>query len=489
MARRADLILANRSYLDHDSPRGNEGPDSPASGGLLAAVRPAIAPWDGTGTTWIGAGRGAFDGEFADTAGYELLPTPSGPLRHRRLTFGPETWDSHYGAVANSFLWPLLHLVRRPLAAATGYYPEVATPSNADWEAYVRVNRRFAAAAIEEGREKTCWVHDYQLGLVPAALRELGHEGRVGFFLHTPFPDTTVVAAALDPAGLERFKAWVCGLLGADLLGLQTPADVSRFAAAVEHFALGRFEGGILHHVGGRTAVAGYPVGVDCDEVGGVPASAAVPAEMSSLVAQESPLVVGLERSDFTKGIPERLRAVAAALGTGVPLVYGGIAAPTREGIAAYDRLAAEIDRAAFATRAAAAQMGLPFLHVHRAIPWPEVVALQREADVIFTSSLADGMNLVPLQAAIAQAGQPAAQRAMLIAGSDAGVAQVYADFADEGLTAVDPLDPSAMAGVAARAARGELPRVSDRLIAAIRARDSRAWAASFLGDLEDAGC
>ena len=81
----AGLILANRAYLDHESPRWADSPSSAGNGGLLAAVRPVIAPWDGrSGTTWIGAGLGRFDREWTDDRGFELIETPRGPLRHRR---------------------------------------------------------------------------------------------------------------------------------------------------------------------------------------------------------------------------------------------------------------------------------------------------------------------------------------------------------------------------------------------------------------------
>jgi trehalose-6-phosphate synthase len=117
------------------------------------------------------------------------------------------------------------------------------------------------------------------------------------------------------------------------------------------------------------------------------------------------------------------------------------------------------------------------------------VVALQRDADVVFTSSLADGMNLVPLQAAVARSLRAPGERATIITGKDAGVASAYAGFEEDGLVSVDPLNPRAMEETLLAAIAGELPRVSDRLIAAVREHDAHAWATSFLGDLEDTEC
>jgi trehalose-6-phosphate synthase len=203
MPPRADLILANRAYLDHTQPPGLIAAQ-PGNGGLLAAVRPIIEPWkDGEGTTWIGVGRGEFDRDFCDERGIEFIDTPRGPLRHCRLFFDDATWAAHYKQVANSFLWPLLHLVREPLPDLTDYYPRPHLPTADEWAAYRRVNDAFALAALEQPRQGTCWVHDYQLGLAPGLLRRKGFPGRIGFFLHTPFPALDVASEFLDEAGRE----------------------------------------------------------------------------------------------------------------------------------------------------------------------------------------------------------------------------------------------------------------------------------------------
>jgi len=116
------------------------------------------------------------------------------------------------------------------------------------------------------------------------------------------------------------------------------------------------------------------------------------------------------------------------------------------------------------------------------------VVALQRAADVVYTSSIADGMNLVPLQAAIAQSQLPEHERAVIITGRDAGVASVFAGFEKDGLVPVDPLDIGAMSDALKEAISGRPGRISDRLVSAVMANDARNWAARFLGAL-DAAC
>ena len=484
----AALILANRAYLDHEAPRGAPEPGVAANGGLLAAVRPVIAPWDGeSGTTWIGAGRGTFDRDWVDSDGFELIPSFRGPVAHKRLFFDDETWDGHYGAVANSFFWPLLHLVREPLPERTGYFPAPASPTSAQWADYEAVNRSFAEAGAAQDGHSTAWVHDYQLALVPAMLRERGFEGRIGFFLHTPFPNLALARRYLAGAALDRFRQFVSGILGADLAGFQSENDARRFREVATALCGATGDGARLR-INGRTVLTGsYPVSVDVEELLTIARQADPPAGMEAIIEAGVPLVVGLERADFTKGIPERLRAIAAAYRCGAKFAYVGVAAPTRGGVLAYAGLAAAIDSAADEASHAAAAAGCPFLQTRAVLSWPEVIGLQRRADVVFTSSLSDGLNLVPIQAAIAQSLKPAGERAVIITGRDAGVAQSLAGFEYDGLVPVDPLDHEAMTQTLLNALDGKPGRVSDRLVAAIRDNDALAWATRFLTDLEGA--
>ncbi|MCC7364204.1 MAG: trehalose-6-phosphate synthase [Dehalococcoidia bacterium] len=490
MALTADLILANRAYLDHDAPPGPGGAPVAVQGGLLAAVRPVIAPWvGGRGTTWIGAGRGPYDRDFVDAAGWEQLDTPRGPLRHRRLFFDDETWRGHYSQVANSFLWPLFHLVREPLPAITHYYPAPHEPDREEWDAFVRVNRAFAEAARQLPECRTCWVHDYQLALVPNALREAGYGGRAGFFLHTPFPDLEVASDFLDEHGRDRLAQVVRGILGADVVGFQGEPDVARFIAAAAELAGAEPVEGGARIDGRRVDIHAMPVGIDFDEVVAAAETGVVPADLRETIDPAMPLVVGLERADFTKGIPERLRAVAAAFEAGRQFTYVGVAAPTRQGVPAYRRLDAVIAREAEHCAAAAERAGGAFIQLRAAIPWDGVIALQREADVVFTSSLADGMNLVPLQAVAAQSLRPEHSRGVVITGKDAGVAAAFAGYEKDGLVPVDPLDPDDMSRVLEAALAKQLHGISGRLVTAVRANDARGWATRFLTAMEEFAC
>ncbi|MEP7217110.1 MAG: trehalose-6-phosphate synthase, partial [Anaerolineaceae bacterium] len=436
---------------------------------------------------WIGAGRGTFDHDWVDSEGFELLESPRGPVCHRRLFFDDETWEGHYGAVANSFLWPLLHLVREPLPERTNYYPAPVGPTSEQWAHFQEVNSRFADSGASQFGQPTAWVHDYQLALVPAMLRERSFPGRIGFSLHTPFPDLDVASRYLDGAARQKLGDVVAGMLGADLIGFQSIWDLGRFSDAAATLCGAVAEEGALRFEGRNVAIGSYPVGVDVGEVLAAASEAALPTDMERIADPGLPLVVGLERADFTKGIPERLTAIAEAYRSGSKFAYIGLAAPTRTGVKAYADLSVAIGSAVAEAAIAAQAAGCPFLHTQAVLTWPEVVALQRRADVVFTSSLADGLNLVPIQAAIAQSSKPQSERAVILAGRDAGVAHAFPGFELDGLVPVDPLDSQAMTAALVDALGGLPGRVSDRLVEAIRSNDALAWATKFLTDLERA--
>jgi trehalose-6-phosphate synthase len=114
----------------------------------------------------------------------------------------------------------------------------------------------------------------------------------------------------------------------------------------------------------------------------------------------------------------------------------------------------------------------------------PEVVAVLRDSNIVCTSSLADGMNLVPLQCAIAQSVRPRSERGVITMGRDTGAASAYAGFEDDGLVSVDPFDTAGFSRTLAAAIAGKTARVSDRLVAAVREHDAASWAERFLADL-----
>jgi trehalose 6-phosphate synthase len=292
--------------------------------------------------------------------------------------------------------------------------------------------------------------------------------------------DYAIASRYLAGPARMYFREWLEGVLGSDLIGLQTEGDVTRFELMAALCGFAKVRGGVAR--GGRTVrVEAVPVGPSIPEVEvagdePMPALAGLPEGL--------PLVVGVERADYTKGIPERLQAIAQAYRTGARFAYIGLAAPTRVGLPAYEDLRRSVGIAAAEARVAAASC--PFVQMDQGAPWEQVVSLLRRADVVFTSSHADGMNLVPLQAAIAQAGRSTGERAVAIAGRDSGVAQVHG-CRSEGLVPVDPLDIHGMAATLVAAVERRLPPMSDGFVARVRVQDATAWATRFLSILDGA--
>lgn len=482
MARFRLVIVANRLYAEEAVGEG-EQTNPRAAGGLVAVVSPAA----GAGVAWVG-GVGGNDDRDGATPGSESsdewVPTARGPLCQRRIRFARETWQGFYQWSANAFLWPLLHLVR-PFPRLREYFPVPLTPSAEAWAEYRSANRAYADTAVALESERA-WVHDYQLGLVPAFLREAGFKGSVGFFLHTPFPEWEVANEFLDAAGRERFREWLEGVLAADLVGLQSSADARRLARAAHALTGAKEDPGGLRLGSRVVAVEPHPVGPDPTAVIELGRSIPDPPWLAQLRALGLPVVVGLERADYTKGVPERLRAVGRLLEKGRQFVHIGAEAPTRPDVPGYERLDRAIDDAVDAAREAAKRAGLPFEVRREALPWREVVALLRAADVLVAPSLADGMNLVPLQAAIAQAVRPEEARAVLVVGADTGVAACYGkQFVGAGLAIVDPLDDDALVRTIDDALDGHPGRISDEFIEAVLRHDARTWAEQYLARLE----
>lgn len=480
MARFRLAIVANRAYLDHEEPAGEETAPRVA-GGLVTVLRPVA----GEGTVWVGAGRGAFDRAWVDEAGEEWFETAGGRLRQRRVFFAPEVWHGFYDLTANGFLWPLLHLVR-PFPALTSYFPSPRTPSAADWQHFRLANEAYAHAVVAVDAERA-WVHDYHLGLVPGLLRERGFRGPIGFFLHTPAPSWRAVRACLDGEGLARFAEWLRGLLGADLVGVQSMADAGRLQEAAAALLGADPVAGGVRFKGRFVAIEAHPVGPDAGAVLEAASAGRDPDWLSALRRHGLPLLAALERADYTKGIPERLRAVARSLRAGARFLHLGIEAPTRETAPGYEAFARAAEEAARVAREAAEAAGLPFEERHQALPWEAVVAVLRSADVVVAPSLADGMNLVPLQAVLAQAVRPPAERGALVVGRETGAAALYGErFAGRGLLLVDPLDERGFSDALARALAGGAGRIGDDFVAAVRGNDARSWARRYLARLEE---
>jgi alpha,alpha-trehalose-phosphate synthase [UDP-forming] len=469
-----------------------ESPDGdaewrPSPGGLVSALEPVMREADGVWVGWPGAADDA-PGSF-DVSGMHLVG----------VGLSAEEVSDYYEGFCNATLWPLYHDVIVP--------PEFRRPW---WDAYVRVNRRFARAAAEQAAVgATVWVNDYQLQLVPKMLREERSDLRIGVFIHIPFPGYEIFAQ------LPWRRQIVAGLLGADLIGFQRSADATNFRRACRR-AAGLVTSGSLvrvpaeEHVPAGEFAAVRPAGAR--RVRPVPASrqaltATFPISIDSAgfaeiatredvrerangfrqaLGEPDVVLLGIDRLDYTKGILHRLTAYGELLSEGrfgslrTALVL--VASPSRERVEQYRLLRDEVEGAVSRINGEHAELGSPPIHyLHQTYPADEMAALYLAADVMLVTSLRDGMNLV-------------AKEYVACRDDDTG-ALVLSEFtgaADElsGAFLVNPHDIEGMKDAivcAATVPPAEARRRMRTMRRRVREFDVSHWAASFLDALQRA--
>ncbi len=359
----------------------------PASG-LVTALDPVMRACGGT---WIAHGSGSADRDAADARGFVKVPPDQPSYTLRRMWLTPEEEQGYYYGFANNALWPLCHI-----AYARPVFDE------ADWRQYVRVNQRFADAVIEEvgDRRAVVFVQDYHFALLPRLIKQARPDVTVCHFWHIPWPNRE--AFRVCPWGAEILH----GLLGNDLLGFHVQYHCNNFLDTVdrgiesrvdyEHFAAWR---------GGRpTFVKPFPISIDPSLWQGPVRAGDQAAERKHIRAllglKNEKIIFGVDRLDYTKGIPDRLHAFGRMLETHprwrgrVSLVQVG--APSREHLASYQALLAAVESAVDAVNNRfKTDTWTPVIYrpVHHR---PEEIAqMYRAADVCVVSSLHDGMNLV----------------------------------------------------------------------------------------------
>ena len=376
----------------------------------------------------------------------------------------------YYEEVANGVLWPLLH-----------YQAERLPLSPEHWGTYAAVNERFADRVAEYWREgDEIWVHDYQLMLVPELLRRRFPDARIGFFLHVPFP-------APDIFRILPWRRQVLeGMLGADIVGFHTQSYADHFQASVRALLAAQAGGGVVRH-GGRDVIAkAYPIGIDAQHYGSLAARPEVRAEAQALTSDGVQVVAGVDRLDYTKGIPRRLLAFKRLL-VRHPELHGKVrliqvVVPSREAVRSYREFRTHVEatigriNGAFGTPS-----WTPVSYVYRSLDENDLSALYVAADVMFVTPLRDGMNLVAKE--------------FVASRTDLGGVLVLSEFtgAAEELTEavlVNPYDVDGTADALHRALtmtererRARMQALREHVTAAT----AEAWAVSFLADLRPA--
>lgn len=391
------VIVSNRLPVDRVIDDSGAASWRPSPGGLVTALQPVMREEDGVWVGWAGVADEEIEPFEAD--GISILPVP---LSEQEL-------QEYYEGFSNDTLWPLYHDV----IAQPSYHREW-------WESYVTVNRRFAdAAASVAAKGAVVWVHDYQLQLVPAMLRQRRPDLVIGFFNHIPFP----------PYGIYSQLPWrrqiIDGLLGADVIGFQRVADAGNFSRAVRRLKGFETRGPIIEvpidcddpesgshrHVttnrhGGlvRTVlVRAFPISIDANqyqELARRPEIQRRAREIREELGDPATIMLGVDRLDYTKGIGHRLKAFGELLRDGrlsvedVTLVQ--VASPSRERVETYRQLRDEIELTVGRINGDYSTLGhTAVAYLHHGYPREEMAALYLAADVMLVTALRDGMNLV----------------------------------------------------------------------------------------------
>ncbi len=381
------IVVSNREPFQHRRVPGGIECIQPASG-MASALDPVMRACGGL---WIAHGSGDADAETVDALDHVEVPPEAPQYTLRRVWLTEKEEEGYYSGLANQGLWPLCHLAfTRPVFDAE------------HWAMYRRVNERFAEAILEEaGSEPTfVFIQDYHFALLPRLLRRAGSNLAIAQFWHIPWPNRDVFRSF--PWGEEILE----GLLGNDLLGFHLPQHCQNFMETADSVLEARVDaaGSEICRGGHITAVRPFPIGIDFDEHSDMAESDEVAAHMrrwnKELALSGKLLGVGIDRLDYTKGIPERLKFIDRLLerypGYRGKAVFVQVAVPSRSNLPAYREIESEVV-------ALAAQINLrwstatwrPIVLLKRHYGQPELIALQRLAQFCIVSSLHDGMNLV----------------------------------------------------------------------------------------------
>ncbi len=364
-----------------------------SSGGLATALE---AGWRHQRGVWIGW-VGTSPGQHIEPLLLKASKTRSYSLRSVSLT--EDEIAKFYSGFANEIIWPLFH----DMPSRCNFDPEY-------WEIYQQVNRKFGKVTAETATDDDfIWVHDYHLMLTASAMRQAGVSAPMGFFLHIPFPGPDVFEK------LPWKKPILKSLLEFDVIGFQSDHDRANFVACLQRLLPEAVvEPGMpypqVRLEGRRTVIGTFPIGIDFDEFARQAAEPEIESHSAEIRRRLSgdTLVLGVDRLDYTKGIPERLKSFRLLLRR-FPEQRGHITlvqvvVPSREEIPNYKHLRREVELLVSQINGEFTEPGwVPVHYIHRNLGREELLAYYRAADVGLVTPLKDGMNLVAKEFCAAQ--------------------------------------------------------------------------------------
>ncbi len=438
-------------------------PRKAAAGGLAVALAEVL---NNTGGLWFGW-SGKISAEAPGPAHAQL----AGPVTLATVDLTQADHDAYYLGYSNGVLWPVFH-----------YRLDLADFDAGYIAGYRRVNQQFARQLLPLLRDDdVIWVHDYHLIPLAAELRALGCRQRIGFFLHIPLPPPLILAAIPGHDWLVR------ALFSHDLLGFQSQADLTHFAhyASTEAHAQ-QVEAGRWRAFGRTVQAGAFPIGIDVDEFTAL-TQAKEARDMHARMKKEysrRKLLVGVDRLDYSKGLPHRLRAFRELLRlhpeTRNSATLIQIASPSRENVSAYSDILHELESLCGSINGNFGELDwMPVRYIHRTVARARLPGLYRASRVALVTPLRDGMNLVAKEFLAAQDPE---DPGVLVLSRFAGAAEQLKDA-----LLVNPYDLEGTAAAIHLALQMPLEERRTRhaaLMETIRRQDVHWWCASFLSAL-----
>jgi trehalose 6-phosphate synthase len=386
------ILVSNREPYEHV--RGAHGIEvKQPVGGLVTALDPTMRRTHGT---WVAWGSGSADRDVADETGRVAVPPGEDCYTLRRVWLDEADINGYYHGFANSALWPLCHMLIQHFEYRTEY-----------WERYRTVNLRFAHAVADEAERCTgramAWIQDYHFALAAEYLRAMRPSLFIHQFWHIPFPPADILH--LLPAGTH--EAVLRGLLGNDLIEFQIDRYAANFLDCVDKFVSEAHVDHVHQTIAFRdrvVSVGAFPISIDVvrfEEMAASPESAAHVATLRRRYAKGTrQLGICVDRIDYTKGIPERIHALATMwtespeLRERVTFIF--VCTPSRTDLPAYHLLEREVIQSVIATNE---EFGTPdwtpIVLINENVDSDLLANVYRAADLCIVSSLQDGMNLV----------------------------------------------------------------------------------------------
>ena len=441
-------------------------PGGKSSGGLAIGILAALKR---SGGIWFG-----WSGEVTDETPAAAEIVHSRDITYGTLDLARNDYDQYYNGFANRVLWPLFH-----------YRAGLIDFKRDDFSGYLRVNEQFArhlAPLLKPG--DVIWVHDYHLMPLGAALRALGVEQPIGFFLHTPFPAAEVLRILPPHATLMR------SLCTYDLVGFQTEIDLNGFRDYITRYARGQVTAaGEVIAFGRRLRAAAFPIGIDVDAIAQQAAESVDGRQMKRLTESlsERALILGVDRLDYSKGLLLRFKAFERLLElfpeTRGRVTYMQIAPPTRSEVPEYLQIRRSLEAASGHINGRFAEFDwTPVRYLNKTFNQRTLSGFLRHARVGLVTPMRDGMNLVAKEYVAAQDPN---DPGVLVLSCFAGSARELEDA-----VLVNPLDIDGVAEAIHDALAMPLAERVERwraMMATLRRNDIATWRDSFVAALSEA--